>query len=254
MEQRIQTYNAIFWGMVNKYNTTDSNILRKIIHSFSVASTCFSIACRLGLDKNQREFAYLIGLFHDIGRFKQWELYRTYNDRISVDHGDLGEEILNEVDCAVFDLSSREYVVMKEAIKYHTKEYIFCDNEVMLYNTIVKNADSFCNVQTTANGAMQMTASLDGVTAEIFDDFMNFKLLLKYSPKTKLDRSLMLMAGAYYVKYDFLREEILNHNYIDIMFETFSAYLNEEDKQLFEVAKENLKNNYLSHPSIVKTK
>ena len=81
-----------------KYDTDNSNILRKIIHSFAVADNCFAIACKFGLNENERNFSYLLGLFHDLGRFEQWKLYQTYNDQKSVDHGDLSYKIISQID------------------------------------------------------------------------------------------------------------------------------------------------------------
>ena len=88
MKQVIQDYNMLFFNIVSKYDISDSNIVRKIIHSYDVAKICYSIASNLNLDENERNFCYLIGLFHDLGRFKQWEIYKTYNDKDSVDHGE----------------------------------------------------------------------------------------------------------------------------------------------------------------------
>ena len=69
-EVTIQNYNRIFWDIVSKYDVKNDNILRKIIHSYSVAEKCFTVASKLKLNKKQREFCYLLGLFHDIGRFE----------------------------------------------------------------------------------------------------------------------------------------------------------------------------------------
>ena len=110
---------------------------------------------------------------------------------------------------------------------------------------MIKNADAYSNVTTTANGAQPMTMSENGVTENILEDFKNLKPLWIYSPQTKLDRALMLTACSYYVKYDFLREDILKKNYIDIMFETFSQYLDFNDKEIYKNAVDTLKSKYL---------
>ena len=52
------------------------------------------IAQNLNLDEEQIKLAELIGLFHDIGRFKQAELYNTFNDRISMNHAELSVKVL----------------------------------------------------------------------------------------------------------------------------------------------------------------
>ena len=40
------------------------------------------------------DFAWLLGLLHDIGRFEQVKRYNTFNDSQSVDHAELGADIL----------------------------------------------------------------------------------------------------------------------------------------------------------------
>lgn len=245
MEQVIQNYNNIFYEFVKSYDLNDSNLLRKAIHSYEVARNCFSIASREGMDVKERNLCYLMGLFHDIGRFKQWEVYKTYDDVKSIDHGELSSFILKELDCdKLFNITNEESYIIEEAIRYHTKPYIGNDEEIIKYNTILKNADAFANVISTANGMQQMTVDKDGgATNEILEKFKRQELLLGISPITKLDRCLMLTACCYYVKDSYLREEILKNRYVDIIFEVFSKYLNEEDKTIYKILIDELKNN-----------
>ena len=247
MQQTLQNYNNIFWKIVKDYDLNNSNILRKMIHSFDVAKNCFSIACSQNFSVDERNLCYLMGLFHDIGRFEQWKKFQTYNDRISVDHGDLSFDILCNLNCSeLFEISERESDIIKQAIKFHTKPYLGSDDEIIKYNNILKDSDAYANVVTTANGMQQMTVSSDGVTTELLKAFYNQELLVKFSPQTKLDRSLMLSACCYYVKNSYLRKQILDSHYIDIIYETFSNYLNDDDKQTFKQALEHLKAHYIN--------
>lgn len=244
MKKRIEEYNKLFWNIVTKYDTSDANILRKITHSFAVANTCFSIACTLKFDAEQRNFAYLLGLFHDIGRFEQWKTFGTYNDMASIDHGDLSAKIIGDIDAEKMFVTEDKKQVLMEAIRYHTKPYMESDKQVILFCEIVKNADAYANVINNATGEKYINEKENGVTQEVLDDFKQMKLLVKYSPKTKLDRVLMLSASVYYVKFDFLREEIKRYNYIDVITEIFSLCLNNQDKQLYLSIMAELKKNY----------
>lgn len=244
MRQIIQEYNSFFWNFALKYDTQNTNIQRKIIHSYEVARNCYAIASHLGLNENARNLSYLIGLLHDVGRFEQWKIYQTYNDKKSVDHGDLSFKLLKDMDLEnKLQISHNDVNSLLLSIKYHTKPYNGSDGSVILFNDILKNADAFSNVLTTANGAQQMTEENDGVTQEILNDFLQCLPLYIYSPKTKLDRALMLSACCYYVKYDFLKEQILKCRYIDNIYQTFSKYLNAKDKEIFFNALERLKEN-----------
>ncbi|MBE7075326.1 MAG: HD domain-containing protein [Clostridiales bacterium] len=236
MKQIIQMYNMLFFDFISKYDTTNTNIVRKIIHSYSVAEKCFTIACKLNLNEDERNFSYLLGLFHDLGRFEQWKLYKTYSDKKSVDHGDLSYEIIYQMQPETLFLTEKQFQVLLQAIKYHTKPYCGNDEQIIFYNEMIKNADAFCNVITTANGAQQMTITKDGVTEQYLNAFLNLEPLYTYSPNTKLDRALFLTACTYYVKYPFLKQEILDNNYIDAIYSTFCKYLNEEDKLIYKNA------------------
>ena len=242
----VQEYNKFFWDFVNNYDTSNSNILRKIIHSFSVAESCFKISCYLNLNASDRLLAYLVGLLHDIGRFEQWKTYQTYNDKLSIDHGELSYQILNNIDCSsLFDLKTEDVEILKDSIRFHTKKYTKSNERINLFNKIVKNADAYSNIITTANGAQPMTDLKDGSTPELVADFINMRPLWVCPLKTKLDRCLMLTACCYYVRYPFLRKEIIDGNYIDIMYNTFSVYLNKEDRTIYANAVESLKWKYV---------
>ena len=114
-----------------------------------------------------------------------------------------------------------------------------------MFVELIKNADTFSNIITTANGAQPILVNKDGVTEQIYQDFLDLKPLIWFTPITKLDRCLIRISGCYNLTYNFLREEVLNNNYIDIMFETFSQYLNKKDKQFFKDAVVDLKKKYI---------
>jgi len=245
IKQVVQEYNVLFWNFVNKYDTKNTNILRKIVHSFQVADICFFIACKMELNEEERNFCYLMGLLHDLGRFEQWKNYKTFDDVISIDHGDLSASIIEKIstDELLIDKDKKELLI--QSIKYHTKKYDGNDEKIIFYNSLLNNADSFANVTTCANGAQQVLQTKDGYTKEIYEGFINRDLMRKYSPKTKLDRCLSLTACIYYVKFDFLREEIINKKYINVIYETLSKYLNDEDKNVYKIAINEMMKNYI---------
>ena len=242
MKDFVQNINHQFYNFVSKYDLTNDNIIRKIVHTNTVADTCFLIACKMGLSQRDRELSYLAGVLHDIGRFEQWKLYQTYNDHKSVDHGDLSYELCDKFDLNFISKEDKRAVTL--AVKYHTKQYIGTDERIKLFNKIILCADAYANVLNTANGAQRMTVNEDGVTDEILRDFLELKGLWKYSPMTKLDRALMLTACTYYVRLDFLKRQILDANLIDVIAENFAEYLNDEDKKVYFDAVEKLKKRF----------
>ena len=54
-----------------------------------------------------------------------------------------------------------------------------------------------------------------------------------------------LTACCYYVQNQYLRKQIVDCNYLEIIYETFSQYLNEVDKKVYRQAIDDLKIDYL---------
>ncbi len=246
MKDFVQNINHQFYDFVTEYDLKEDNIIRKIFHTSTVADTCFSIACRLNLNEKDRNLAYLCGILHDIGRFEQWKRYQTYEDKISADHGDLSYEMIDKFDLSM--LSPKDLETVKLAVKYHTKSNLALqsgDKRVILFNQIILNADAYANILNTANGAQPMTMTEDGYKPEMLEDFINLKPIYSYRPKTKMDRALRLTAMLYYVRYDFLKEQVLNFNFIDVVSNSFLQYLNEEDKKTYLDAVATMKERYL---------
>src|SRR5680860_1902772 len=65
-------------------------------HSARVAEISLFLAEKLDLTDEQKQIAFLTGLFHDIGRFKQLVEFDTFNDEKSVDHAEYLVKILED--------------------------------------------------------------------------------------------------------------------------------------------------------------
>jgi putative nucleotidyltransferase with HDIG domain len=63
-------------------------------HCVRVASGMRTLAAALNLDREEVRVAVLAGLLHDIGRFEQFVKYKTFIDAKSVNHAELGAQIL----------------------------------------------------------------------------------------------------------------------------------------------------------------
>ena len=83
-----------FLDYTSQFDKKNKNIERKIGHSLRVMEISTRISKTLNLDQEEEQIASLIGLLHDIGRFKQYSQYQTFQDSKSIDHGKLGVEIL----------------------------------------------------------------------------------------------------------------------------------------------------------------
>ena len=73
------------------YDTDDIKIKLKIDHTYRVSDIASRIGTSVGADG---DFSWFLGLLHDIGRFEQLTQYGTFKDADSVDHAELGADIL----------------------------------------------------------------------------------------------------------------------------------------------------------------
>ncbi|SHE71569.1 HDIG domain-containing protein [Mariniphaga anaerophila] len=92
----------------------------KYEHSLRVAQLCQSIAEELGWEEDSQNIAYITGLFHDIGRFKQLVEFGSFNDTQSVDHAQYSVEVLQEKGF-LNSFSEEQQAGILDAILYHNK-------------------------------------------------------------------------------------------------------------------------------------
>jgi len=84
----VQAFN----DYVANYDKNNFGVALKIAHTFRVAEISEKIALSVkNIDPN---FSWLLGLLHDIGRFEQVTRFGTFRDALSVDHAELGADIL----------------------------------------------------------------------------------------------------------------------------------------------------------------
>jgi len=118
------------------------NFELKMEHSLHVAANIVEIAGSLKLDRDTVLLAETIGLFHDIGRFPQYEKYKTFQDRKSTNHGLLGTQVLLKEN-VLNALPEIEQDLILRVVKFHsayTIPHIF-DEQSIFFLKMVRDAD-----------------------------------------------------------------------------------------------------------------
>ncbi len=83
-----------FLRYAEQYDTKNVLIQHKIEHTFRVAQLSEQYAKAIGQSGQDTDFAWLLGLLHDIGRFEQARRYGTFIDARSIDHAELSGDLL----------------------------------------------------------------------------------------------------------------------------------------------------------------
>lgn len=118
------------------------NIILKEEHTHNVCGYMVEIAQNLGLDEHRVALAEIIALFHDVGRFPQYQRYRTFRDSISTNHAALGADVLTENN-VLKDLPGHEQEMILRAVNLHNVFLVpkKLDEETLLFVKMIRDAD-----------------------------------------------------------------------------------------------------------------
>lgn len=236
----------------SNYDTNNSRITRKINHSIRVMEYSKKIAQYLNLKEEEINLATLIGLLHDIARFEQMRIYKTFSDLKSIDHGDLGAEILSNDNFIRKFIDDDKYdEIIKTAIRNHNKFKIEdgLDNNKLLFSKIIRDADKldiffeavtiFWNTEEEINLIKNSELS-----DEYFKTFSNKKPIKNKANPTKLDGVISLIAFIFDINFEYSLNEIKENDFINKILNKFS-YKNDDIEKKIEIIR-NISNEYLN--------
>jgi hypothetical protein len=128
-------------------------------HTFRVCAASARIGAGLGLSENDRRIAAVTALFHDLGRFPQYQQYRTFRDPDSENHAKLSLWELNRHH-VLQTLGVAERQIIRRAIFFHNRLRIpeHLDPPTLLHCRLIRDADKVDILQIMA-GHFQMEES-----------------------------------------------------------------------------------------------
>ena len=135
-------FNEYVSGFFTGDNKFDSNILLKKEHSLLVVDNAVEIAKSVSIKGKDLFLVKACALLHDIGRFEQFRLYQTFEDKKSENHGELGKRIIEKTGSLSF-LDTQTIEIIKKTVRYHNAYCIpdFIDAKTRLFLEIICDAD-----------------------------------------------------------------------------------------------------------------
>jgi len=199
-------FEEIFEEYTNRYiNREDIDEARKLnftnkkIHSYHVRDNILAIAKaeKLKVDMFIVEF---IGLFHDIGRFYQYDKYETFNDANSANHAKLSIKVLEDEGILnLIDYQDRPYIV--DAILMHNLQDLprIEDKKMYLYSALLRDADKLdgfrsISVYERANKNLAYFKNKSDepiISDRVYESIMNKKSVYKYDLTTILESQIV---------------------------------------------------------------
>ncbi len=165
---------------LENFDMNNPKIKHKYLHSIEVMEVMEKYCDILKLSQTDKKLATLIGLLHDFGRFKQLELYDSFEDLKTMDHADYSAVILFDEKYIEFFWSNEEdYDLIKFAIVNHNKKNIekTSDERYLFFAKLIRDIDKLVIFKNCVND----------VTSDITNDIISEKVVNAFRNKTLVD-------------------------------------------------------------------
>lgn len=231
MNRYIDWFLSFAQGFFQGSLEDDKNIQIKIDHSLRVLENARKITQSVDLDEDLARLSHLAALFHDVGRFPQYAKFRTFNDRISVNHARVSVEVLRKVDI-LSELNSRDRRLVLGAIFLHNRRHVPSGPSPHLdvMARIIRDADkldiftvmlSHLEPGTPRNGVVTLNLKPHptAYTAKFLHD-VQFRKMGKYDEMVWInDLKLLLCGWVYDLNFPVSRGIILEQGHIERIFD-----------------------------------
>ena len=203
-------------------------ILIKETHTGYVTANSVELAKFLHLPTHDVELAEIIGLFHDVGRFRQYSIYKTFNDADSEDHADLALKVIDELEF-FNELAAQDYELVKFAIQNHNKKTVAPtdDERKILFAKIIRDADKLdiyrvlepflaqANVDKMPNFIKSGGNLVADISPDFVENFVTGKQADYRKIRTNGDRKIVRLMWLYDVNFSWTMRKIVERGYID---------------------------------------
>ena len=218
------------------------NIDLKRNHSYRLWENTADLAKHLYCSEQEQILIETAGLLHDIGRFKQFEVYGTFSDKKSVNHAQLSVEVIRENNL-LEDLDSTEQASIMRAVFNHNKKEIPADlrKRDRLFVKILRDSDKldiwkvvtdyYCQSEGDTNNTLQLDLPDEPEINPInIEDLLQERMVDLHNLKTLNDFKLLQIGWIYDLNFQRSYEILKEKNYLEAIFDTLP-----ENKQISQI-------------------
>lgn len=226
-----------FIRYTENYNLQNEHIKGKQEHSLRVMEISKQIAKGLKLSQQEIDIATLIGLLHDIARFDQYTKYNTFKDLKSVDHGDLGAEILKQELRKYIETNNYDDIIIK-AVKNHNKFKIEegLTQEELLQAQIIRDADKidifYESVEMFWKGKEQEVEN-SKISEEVIAQIKSHSQTMRKAEESPIDNTMRVIAFIFDINFKQSFQIIKEEDYINKILDRYD-FIDEYTKQKVE--------------------
>jgi hypothetical protein len=202
------------------------NMALKEDHTYHVCSNILEIGRGESLDVNQMLIAEAVALLHDVGRFEQYRQYKTFRDSNSVNHAELGAQILEDYE-VLSNLFPHERSIIAHAVEFHNVFTIpkKLPEDTQLFLKLVRDADKldiwrvFIEYFAQPESERASAAGLDlpdkpECSSDVLEQISKGKMVRLSSVKTMNDFKIMQLSWVYDINFSTSLELLLQRESI----------------------------------------
>lgn len=224
---------------------------RKLDHIMRVTEISKELATDLKLTKEQIQLAEIIGLLHDIGRFKQYQILDSNVGFIASEiikkfsHGEAGVEILKK------DNYIRQYVqedkydnIVYTAVYEHNRYELSKEltDEKKLFCKIIKDADKLDLIYEGAFIYWQKPEDVQEIEAgklskEMLADFYQEKLADSTNSVSRTDQILRFASYVFDIHFPYSFKVLRKNDHLSQMIDRFDYQLPETKEEMMKIKK-----------------
>ena len=230
--EQVRDLNGWFIRYVQGFKNdpaTVRNIVLKEEHTKRVCREIIAIGTDLGLTNDELRFAEIIALFHDIGRFEQYARYKTFVDRRSEDHAELGVTVLRRL--GVLDRwgEATQDLVFR-IIRYHNRASLPREETepCLFFSKLLRDADKldiwrvvtdyYRREDGERNGALELDLpDTPGFSDAVYLDLMRRKIVDMKQVMTLNDFKLLQIGWIFDVNFRPTLQAVRSRGYLEMI-------------------------------------
>lgn len=213
----LQKCKKEFEKYVDGYDLNNTDINFKYLHTFRVVNFSELVAKSLKLSNEDIELAKLIGLLHDIGRFEQIKIYKTFDDLKSINHANLGVEILENNDYINnYIKNEKDKLIVIKAIANHNKLDVESglDDRTKLFCNIIRDADKLDIIEMHIKGLLSVETNAGMISPKVLKSVLNKEAVNNKDIITKMDGYMGKVGLIFDLNYDYSIKYIYDNGLI----------------------------------------
>jgi len=230
-QKQLQNIESWFEHYVSQFKSSDpiytQNIELKKDHTFRVCDEIIRLGESLDLNSQELNLAQVMALLHDVGRFEQYDRYRTFNDFKSEDHAQLSLKVINQEQVLKeIDPTSQKLIIC--AVSYHNRASLPSHETApcLFFSKLLRDADKldilfvvteyYRNQDKNSNESLELELpNIPQISDEVFKDIISGKIVNAKNIQNLNDFKLLQMAWVYDLNFPLTYKLVKERQYLE---------------------------------------